>query len=235
MVSALTSSAFLNSTPTSNQPIADAAGEEILGRDAFLQLLTTQLNNQDPLNPMENEAFVAQLAQFSSVEGIKGMQGSLESMASGMRQDQMLAGANLVGKGVIVEGGGFVGGNGATAKGSVQLDYGAQDLVFTIHDHATGELIYTEHMGSKSAGDHSLSWNGLNDLGQPVPSGRYIMSANAVIDGQSQKAPVSTLTEVKSVKWDPRMQELTLEVDDGSYVSLLQVQRISSYDELTTN
>jgi hypothetical protein len=61
------------------------------------------------------------------------------------------------------------------------------------------------------------------------------MSANAVIDGQSQKAPVSTLTEVKSVKWDPRMQELTLEVDDGSYVSLLQVQRISSYDELTTN
>ena len=51
---------------------------EMLGRDAFLQLFTAQLKNQNPLDPMENEAFVAQLAQFSSVEGIKGMQSSLE-------------------------------------------------------------------------------------------------------------------------------------------------------------
>lgn len=60
------------------------ADNDMLGRDAFLRLLTTQLQNQDPLSPMENEAFVAQLAQFSSVEGIKGMQASLETMVGSM-------------------------------------------------------------------------------------------------------------------------------------------------------
>ena len=75
----------------SNSTECYALAEQELGRDAFLKLLTTQLTNQSPLDPMDNEAFVAQLAQFSSVEGIKGMQASLENMVSGMRQEQMVS------------------------------------------------------------------------------------------------------------------------------------------------
>ena len=63
---------------------------EMLGRDAFLQLFTAQLKNQNPLDPMENEAFVAQLAQFSSVEGIKGMQSSLERLVGNLREFRFL-------------------------------------------------------------------------------------------------------------------------------------------------
>ena len=98
MIDTLTASSFLTTEQYSKQQDTSMAVEEELGRDAFLTLLTTQLTNQSPLDPMDNEAFVAQLAQFSQVEGIKGMQTSLEDMVSGMRQDQMMSGANLVGK-----------------------------------------------------------------------------------------------------------------------------------------
>jgi flagellar basal-body rod modification protein FlgD len=72
MVGTLTPTAFMTSDRYSALQNPGAASEDDLGRDAFLTLLTTQLTNQSPLDPMDNEAFVAQLAQFSSVEGIKG-------------------------------------------------------------------------------------------------------------------------------------------------------------------
>lgn len=94
MVNTLTASSFATTAQYANQQNTGMASEDDLGRDAFLTLLTTQLTNQSPLDPMDNEAFVAQLAQFSSVEGIKGMQTSLEDMVSGMRQDQMMSAFN---------------------------------------------------------------------------------------------------------------------------------------------
>lgn len=110
MVSTVTDTAFLTSDQYLEQQKTVKYGEDELGKDAFLTLFTAQLQNQNPLDPMANEAFVSQLAQFSSLEGIKGMQGSLDNMVSGMRQDQMVAGANLVGKKVQVAGGHFTGG-----------------------------------------------------------------------------------------------------------------------------
>ena len=71
MVDTVLNSSILTSNQYRTQQNASALAEQDLGRDAFLKLLTTQLTNQSPLDPMDNEAFVAQLAQFSSVEGIK--------------------------------------------------------------------------------------------------------------------------------------------------------------------
>ncbi len=81
MIDSTISSSFLTTSQYTAQQSAATAEEDELGRDAFLQLLTTQLTNQDPLNPMENEAFVAQLAQFSSLEANIGMQSSLEDLS----------------------------------------------------------------------------------------------------------------------------------------------------------
>ncbi|HAZ78328.1 MAG TPA: hypothetical protein DCX08_00205 [Porticoccaceae bacterium] len=229
MVDTLTTSSFLTSAQYADQQMSTAAEDDLLGRDAFLQLLTTQLTNQDPLDPMDNEAFVAQLAQFSSVEGIKGMQTSLESMSSAMRQDQMIAGANLMGKGVLVPGGAFANAGGQQAEGVAKLDFGAEALLLDIHDQDTGELIYSENLGSRGPGNHDLSWNGRTNTGDVAPKGNYIMSANVALNGEVKGAPVSTVSQVKSVKWDANLQELTLEINDGKYVSLSQVERISAY------
>jgi flagellar basal-body rod modification protein FlgD len=227
MVSTVTPTAFLTSDQYSNRQSPAMAGEDDLGRDAFLTLLTTQLTNQSPLDPMDNEAFVAQLAQFSSVEGIKGMQSSLEDMVSGMRQDQMMSGANLVGKKVSIEGGYFAGGNGQTSEGSINLPNGADSVVLSVYDAQTGDLVFQENQGSKNAGAVSLEWNGRNSAGDLAPTGSYLMTASVTKNGQSETALVTTLAEVKSIKWNPQTQQLSLEIADGTYVPLSSIESIA--------
>ena len=214
MVDTLAASSYLTSGQYSSQQSAKMLGEDDLGRDAFLTLLTTQLTNQSPLDPMDNEAFVAQLAQFSSVEGIKGMQESLEDMVSGMRQDQMMSGANLVGKKVAVEGGLFTGGGGSSSLSSINLPIGA-------------DSVYRENQGSKSPGHHELSWNGETTDGADAPAGSYVMTASVVKDGRTQTAAVTTLVEVNSVKWNPQTQQLSLDIGNGTYIPLSAVESIS--------
>ena len=226
MVASVTDTSFLTTDQYADQQLAALSGGDELGRDAFLTLLTTQLTNQNPLDPMDNEAFVAQLAQFSSVEGIKGMQGSLESMVTGMRQDQMLTGANLVGKKVAVEGGFFEGGNGAQSQGSIDLPNGAESVILSVYDPSSGELVFRETQGAQLPGRLNLNWNGYNREGDLAANGNYVMSASVVRNGKLETAPVTTMAEVKSVSWDPESQELSLEVGDGDFVTLAQVERI---------
>jgi flagellar basal-body rod modification protein FlgD len=226
MVSNVTDTSFLTTDQYADQQLAALSGEDELGRDAFLTLLTTQLTNQNPLDPMDNEAFVAQLAQFSSVEGIKGMQASLETMVGGMREEQMLTGASMVGKKIAVEGGFFDGGNGSPSQGSIDLPNGAQSVIFSVYDPASGELVFRETQGSQLPGRLNLNWNGYNREGELAPNGSYVMSASVVRNGKLETAPVTTMAEVKSVSWDPESQELSLEVGDGDFVTLAQVERI---------
>ena len=226
MLDNVTSSSFLTTDQYAEDQIAALSGEDELGRDAFLTLLTTQLTNQNPLDPMDNEAFVAQLAQFSSVEGIKGMQASLETMVGGMREEQMLTGARLVGKKVAVEGGFFDGGNGSPSQGSIDLPNGAESVILSVYDPASGNLIFRETQGGQMPGRHELNWNGRDRQGELAPSGSYVMNASIVRNGKLEAAPVTTMAEVKSVSWDPETQELSLEVGDGDFVTLAAVERI---------
>jgi|TARA_B100000497_G_C7686631_1_gene416320 flagellar basal-body rod modification protein FlgD len=228
MIDSTISSSFLTTAQYSSQQTNASSEQEELGRDAFLQLLTTQLNNQDPLDPMDNEAFVAQLAQFSSVEGIKGMQSSLENMVSGMRQDQMMAGASLVGKKVAVEGGLFEGGNGIKTNASINLENAADAVIVNIYDRTNGNLVFSETLGSQMPGDLKIRWEGISNTGEMAAQGNYLMSASTIINGRQQSIPVTTLSQVKSVKWDPSTQQLSLEVNDGKFVPLSSIARISA-------
>ena len=120
----------------------DGDDGDMLGRDAFLQLFTAQLKNQNPLDPMENEAFVAQLAQFSSVEGIKGMQASLETLVGNLREQSLLTGSTLVGKRVAIAGGFGQGGGARPTETLVSLQEGADMLTMSVYNK-DGELVFT--------------------------------------------------------------------------------------------
>jgi len=226
MVSTVTDTTFLTSDQYNEQQKAVSYGEDELGQDAFLTLFTAQLQNQNPLDPMENEAFVSQLAEFSSLEGIKGMQGSLDNMVNGMRQEQMVAGANLVGKKVQVAGGHFTGGNGAITQGPIDLKSGAESIILSVYDPKSGDLIYRDTQGGKLPGRAELNWNGRDRSGEIVPEGGYLMTASAVINGKLETVPVTTMADVRSVSWDPAAQEISLEVGDGVFVALADVERI---------
>jgi flagellar basal-body rod modification protein FlgD len=101
----LANSAKTSSTTTGGIASAtnSATGGQALGKDAFLQLLVTQLKNQNPLDPQDNSAFVAQLAQFSSLEGITTLNSTVSGLAGNYNSSQALQASSLVGRNVIVQ------------------------------------------------------------------------------------------------------------------------------------
>ena len=186
-------------------------GGDMLGRDAFLQLFTAQLKNQNPLDPMENEAFVAQLAQFSSVEGIKGMQTSLERLVGNLREQSLLTGSALVGKRVAVAGGFGQGGGSRPTETLVSLQQGADMLTMSVYNKE-GELVFRQNVGELEPGEHRFAWSGQDSDGNQLPVDTYQITASAIADGRMQIAPVSILETVSSVSWNPTGQQLDLQL-----------------------
>ena len=229
MISELKNESYIRTTDMlEEQKMREAAEEETLGRDAFLTLFTTQLKNQNPLDPMGNEAFVAQLAQFSQVEGIKGMQSSMEDLVSTIKGEQMLAGTQLVGKRVAITGGYISGGDGQSSEGFVDLPAGAKGIAYAVYDASTDTPIFRGTMGPQGPGETMIPWNGRDSEGEKVPVGNYVIKANVVSDGKLVAVPVTTLVGVKSVSWKPDTQEINLEVDGGSSVTMGEVARIAN-------
>ena len=138
----------------------------------------------------------------------------------------MLAGANLVGKSVAVEGGFFNSEEGAITSGSVDLESGADSVTMSVYD-STGELVFRETTGNRLPGRVDLNWNGLNLQGQVAPSGDYVMAASVTRNGKLESVPVTTLAKVRSINWNPALQEMALEIGNGSLVSMSDIKRIS--------
>ncbi len=226
MANPITASQILTTTQYEEEQLTRDTSRDDMGRDAFLKLFTTQLNNQDPLSPMENEAFVAQLAQFSTLEANYSIRDSMDAMVGGVRNERMLQSANLVGKRVAVEGGFFTSIQGQPVKGSIDLEHGADSVIMSIYD-ANGELVHRDTSGKRLPGRVDMAWSGYNRQGELAPSGDYRMTASYIHHGKLETAPVTTLTEVKSVSWDPNSQEMALEVGNGSMVKMSDVKRIS--------
>lgn len=148
-----------------------------LGRDAFLELMVAQLNNQNPLEPTDNQAFVAQLAQFSTVEGLDKLNTSAESMASSFTSASALQASSLVGQSVIVDGNdtGLLL-SGGVVSGYAEIPDSASNLTLSIEDE-NGQLLEQFPLGNRSDGPMSVRWDGLN----------------LMIDGQIQNVDISSL------------------------------------------
>ena len=225
-MSTINSNILTTSQYQQNSQLAPA-DNDMLGRDAFLRLLTTQLQNQDPLSPMENEAFVAQLAQFSSVEGIKGMQSSLETMVSSMRSDQLLAGANLVGRTVGLGSSGVQAAGGLSTNIEIELPEAANNVALNVIDDSTGRVVYEGNLGPQEAGTVLATWNGTSTNGQPLLRGSYSLVAIAENGARRVQQSAQAVGQVNSVVWNPTTQTMNLELSGGAKVTMADIERIS--------
>ncbi|WP_420465846.1 flagellar hook assembly protein FlgD [Panacagrimonas sp.] len=155
--------------------LRQAAPQAEMGQADFLRLMTTQLQYQDPFKPMESGEFLGQIAQFSTVSGIQGMQESLDSLAAALTSNQTLQAASLVGRGVLVPGDGLW----LPAEGAVEL--GAElpasgSLLLEIRD-AGGQVVDRVDLGSQPAGVARITWDGTGADGARLPEGAYSVSA----------------------------------------------------------
>jgi len=158
------------------------AVEKNLGKEDFLKLLVTQLRHQDPLNPEDPKDFVAQLAQFSSLEQQINANSNLASLGELFKtlktSQNMTQGISLLGKTVKGSGNMLTMSGGKASEASFQLPLEAKEVQVGIFNSA-GQLVRTINLGSQSAGSHSLAWDGKDDKGNAVADGLYAYQVNA--------------------------------------------------------
>jgi flagellar basal-body rod modification protein FlgD len=206
--------------------LVKTAGDDDLDRNAFLTLLTTQLQNQNPLDPMKNEEFVAQLAQFSQLEGITNMSTSLSEVADVIRSDRIMAGANLVGKSVFGQTGRITTDGFNAASIEFGLPYGADQVEVGIYDPVSGALKRSIVVGPQGSGTLKMAWDGRNADGSVAQPGSYIIRGNVVLGGKTEQVVPSTYSRVETVSWDALNADLNLNLAGGAVMPMAQVTRI---------
>jgi flagellar basal-body rod modification protein FlgD len=166
-------------------------------QDRFLKLLTTQLKNQDPLNPMDNAQMTSQLAQISTVDGIEKLNATLQKMMTSTVDSEVMQAASMVGRNVMVAGSGLQL-TDAGAVSALKLDAFADKVVVTIKD-SNGLPIRTLNMGDLDAGVHNFTWDGKNDAGADAVAGNYSISVAATRASEKVASTALQLAQVQSV------------------------------------
>lgn len=196
-----------------------------LGKDAFLQLLVTQLKNQDPLSPQDNTAFVAQLAQFSSLEATQNLSTSVNNIASQYQSSQALQASALVGRSVIVDAGSTVVDTTKGMTGSVVVPSSNSGTTIKVYD-SKANLVDTIDLGAQDAGTKSFTWDGKGTDGTVQPAGTYSFVATGTADGTGTALATYLPATVNSVTMGVAGAEMTLNLAGGATVGLSKVQTV---------
>jgi flagellar basal-body rod modification protein FlgD len=166
---------------------ASAAGKTNSARERsrdmseqFMTLLVAQMQNQDPLNPMDNSKVTSQIAQINTVSGINDLNDSLGAINGQIGTSQQLQASALIGRGVLVPGDGIsVGEEGAATPFGMELESPASEVKLTISD-ATGTVVHESSYTDQRAGVQSFAWDGKDAAGAVVGEGNYRISIEAL-------------------------------------------------------
>ncbi|MBP9907127.1 MAG: flagellar hook assembly protein FlgD [Rhodoferax sp.] len=162
------SSTLTNSSSNSTSSAVDMQAAQ----DRFLKLLVAQLNNQDPMNPMDNAEMTTQMAQINTVTGIQQVNETLKSLADQFSAMQVLQGSNMVGHNVLMEGNSLVPVDG-TAVGAIDLSARADSVKVEVLS-TSGQVIDTINAGGLDAGRHYFSWDASSYQGTGNPTFRVV-------------------------------------------------------------
>jgi flagellar basal-body rod modification protein FlgD len=218
----LQKTASSSSTSTST---TSTTGTASLGKDSFLQLLVTQMKNQNPLDPQDNTQFVSQLAQFSSLESMQNLSSTVDTIASTYQSSQALQASSLVGRSVIVSSGSAVVDTTKGLTGSVVIPASNSATTVKISD-ASGDLVDTIDLGAQAAGTTSFTWDGQNSDGTTAAAGTYSFVATGTANGTATALSTYLPATVNSVTMGVSGAEMTLNLAGGSSVGLSKVQTI---------
>ncbi|MDB4234925.1 flagellar biosynthesis protein FlgJ [Sulfitobacter sp.] len=141
-----------------NKTAEQRGSSDKLGQDDFLQLMTAQLQNQDPFAPMENGDFIAQMAQFSTVSGIEEINQNLSALSSDMKQARIATASTLLGHSVLVPGSIARPDTNGEIHGVFELPQAASATRVSYTDASTGEMLHSEDLGPQGTGLVGFNW-----------------------------------------------------------------------------
>ena len=218
------------------------AEKKQLGQEDFMDLMLTQMNNQDPFKPMENGEFLTQMAQFSAVSGLKDIKESFQGLADTMQSNQALQAASMVGRKVLVPGSNFrinpdsaSSASGFEVNGSVDLKVGTDNLVVNVKN-AKGEVVKEIELGARAPGKIDFKWDGKvqsdaeftegaeeNVLSAP---GLYSLEAYVDVEDEKQAAETFVYDMVDSVSVGHAGQPMTLNLTNAGQAKMSEVLKI---------
>ena len=197
--------------PTVNSATSGATTPDRLNDvniDDFLKLMIAELQNQDPLNPLDNAAVTTQISQISTVTGIENLNATMQTLLSNFNDGQSMQAAGLLGKRVLVPGSRLALSDGE-AGGGANLAGPADKVTLSILD-AAGKVVQSRNLGAREAGSFSFTWDGQTDAGTAAPPGNYSFSITAVRGSESVAAETMQLGTVSALVRDKGAFQLEL-------------------------
>jgi flagellar basal-body rod modification protein FlgD len=211
-----------------NSTAAQDATKKVLSdktvtQDDFLKLLIAQLQNQDPLKPMDNQEFAAQLATFNSLGQLIDMNAKLGSMQSNQGLANQFSAASLIGKEVVSSGNAVALEKGKPAALGYQLAANTARVVVSIYNGA-GDLVRQLEARGQVMGDQTVSWDGKDEAGRSLATGPYSFEVNA-FDAAGKKVQATgrvqgTVTGVKLDGGEPLLEIGAVQVPFSSVTSV---------------
>ena len=180
-------------TDTSTTTTTSSSSKTALGQDAFLQLLVTQLQYQDPLNPMDDKEFVAELAQFSSLEQLTEINSGIENLATQNEQQQVMGAVNFIGKTIEATGTAVSLADGDATPVTFTLPQDAETCMVNVLD-TSGQIVRTVDLGATSAGKVEFTWDGKDYDGNVMADGQYQVAVTATDADGNTMTVSSTMT-----------------------------------------
>jgi flagellar basal-body rod modification protein FlgD len=204
-VSSSMPAAGLSNTPTNMQ----------ITQSGFLQLITAQMKDQNPLSPSDPTQFVTQLEGMSQVSAMQSMQGSLQAQA-------IMTGTSLIGRSVLAPGTQGVLATGGAVGGAVTAPAGTTKLSVSVQN-SKGQTVNTFSVNPADTGLTSFVWKGTTDAGTTADPGTYSFSVTATVDGKTQTLNPMMVNKVGSVLVDPTTNAVEVQTDTGNTVPLTSI------------
>jgi flagellar basal-body rod modification protein FlgD len=199
--------------------------------DNFLTLFTTELQYQDPTNPLESYELAAQLAQFSTVAELTDINTNIQSQESYLSSINNALMLDLIGKDVVATTDSIQVESGEAHPASFTIGTDASSVTVKIYD-SSGDLVRSLDLGEQTSGSHSIGWDGLDSSGQTVDDGTYTLTVEAEdADGESIDASTSVTGTVYAVQLDSSSTNIILNSADGPSVTIDSVTQVQKTDE----
>ncbi len=203
-----------------------AAKKDELGQEEFLNLMVTQLKNQDPFKPLESGEFLGQLAQFGTVSGLAELKTSFSELAGSLVSNQALQAASLVGRNALVASSKLALDKDAVpVRGAVDLTEPANAVRIQI-SNAKGEVVRQLDLGGHEAGLARFSWDGRTADGGDAPPGAYKIAASYQVGNEMSAGETLITAPVESVVFGP--QGFTVQVRGLGELPFSAVREIRS-------
>ncbi len=208
-----------------NSPQNQDQNSNDLGQEDFINLMITQLRNQDPFEPLQSGEFIGQLAQFGTVSGISELQNSVSDLASSLISNQTLQATNLIGKSALVPSDSLNLVEGETAKGAIATSAPTNNVTVSVFD-AAGNLVNSIPLGVVNEGLKEFTWDGSDASGNQAPTGEYYFSVVGAQGEDSIALETYSFKQIESISLGENTSSIRLNIENGGELKLSEVLKI---------